>query len=66
MKAGDMVHIRNPPFDAGKAAVVIEVKNTSYGFSTLVLLTNEGYYETNTLHCELMEETQNGPNKNGL
>ena len=63
MKAGDLVCVRNPPFDAGKLAIVVEVRNTPYGWSSLVLLTNGEYYETNTLHCELMEEPQNDVNK---
>lgn len=53
---GDMVNVRNPPFDAGRQGLVVEVVNTPYGWSSLVLLADGEYFLTNTLHCELIEE----------
>ena len=55
MNVGDLVHIRNPPFDAGKQGLVVAIKTTPYGWSSLVLFANGEYYETNTMHCELAE-----------
>ena len=54
MVPGNLVKIHSPPFDADDYGLVVQVKNTSYGYSTLVLLTNGEYYSTNTLHCELI------------
>ena len=54
MVPGDLVKLHSPPFDAGKYGLVVQVKGTAYGYSTLVLFTNGEYYSTNTLHCQLI------------
>lgn len=55
MEVGDLVIIREPR-NRG-TGLVMNVKSSGYGWSFLVLLLEDGYYETNTLHCEIAKET---------